>query len=301
MLRKNRDSDLQDDAHSHLRTPESWVRKEYMPTLHELAWLATPEGRAVCEEMAGGHPADTPTAIQRWRQRLDAERVVAAWTQVTLRAVARAKFSRADDMLFDRVGIEQSSDEVVAAHKAKRFAGCSAIVDLCCGIGGDTIALAGIAPVTAVDISGPRTVMAEHNAGVYGRRAVGTIGNVELTHPDADAAHIDPDRRPVGRREHQIEYGSPDLPTVEAVIRRYHHVAIKLSPGADFGRLPFDAEIELISNHGHCKQAVAWTGRLRSICPESTQGTLPGPRQLAAVRRATVLPAGETIFRSLRF
>jgi hypothetical protein len=134
------------------------------------------------------------------------------------------------------------------------------------------------------------------------------IGNVELTHPEADAAHIDPDRRPAGRREHQVEHGSPDLPTIEAVIRRYHHVAIKLSPGADFGRLPFDAEIELISNHGHCKQAVAWTGRLRSICPESTQGTFPGPRQLAAVRqaipgprqlavirRATVLPAGETI------
>lgn len=249
-----------------------------MPTLQELAWLASPEGRTVCTEMAREHPADTPRAIERWRERLDAERVSAAWTQVTLRAAAGVKFSRAENMLFDRVGLEQSSDECVATHKAQRFAGCSAIADLCCGIGGDTLALASIAPVTALDASGPRTIMAEHNAGAYGRRATGIIGSVELTHPEADAAHIDPDRRPAGRREHQVEHGSPDLPTVEAVIHRYHHVAVKLSPGADFSRLPFDAEIELISHHGHCKQAVAWTGRFQT-----------------ALHRATVLPTGETI------
>ena len=124
---------------------------------------------------AADRPADTPAAIERWRERLDAELVTAAWTQVTLRAAARTKFSRADEMLFDRVGLEQSTDEVVAAHKARRFAGYSAIADLCCGIGGDTIALAGFAPVTAVDVSGPRATMAEHNAGVYGRRAAGII------------------------------------------------------------------------------------------------------------------------------
>lgn len=255
-----------------------WIRDEYIPTLHELAWLASDEGRAVCAEMKAGHPADTPTAIARWRERLDAELVTAAWTQVTLRQAAAGKFSRADRMLFDRVGLEQSSDEVVAAHKARRFAGSGRIADLCCGIGGDTIALAEHAMVAVVDISGPRVTMAEHNASVYGRRTEGIIGDVGLTQPDADAAHLDPDRRPAGRREHEVEHGSPDAAVIERLVERYQDVAIKLSPGAHFDRLAFEAEIELISHHGDCKQAVAWTGRFAS-----------------AHRRATVLPSGNSL------
>lgn len=255
-----------------------WVRNEYMPTLHELAWLASPQGRDVCAEMAAGNTADTPTAIARWRERLDADLVIAAWTQVQLRAAAEAKFTRADEMLFDRTGLEQSTDEVVALHKARRFAGSQAIVDLCCGIGGDTLALAGTAPVAAVDISGPRATMAAHNASAYGGKAEGIISDVELTHPSADAAHIDPDRRPAGRREHEAERGSPDLVAVQSLVRRYRNVAVKLSPGADFTRLPFEAEIELISHRGNCKQAVAWTGRFAEV-----------------FRRATVLPASASI------
>lgn len=255
-----------------------WTRDEYIPTLHELAWLASDEGRAVCAEMAAGRPADTPTAISRWRERIDAEYVTAAWNQVLLRNAARTKFSRADHMLLDRIGLEQATDEIVAAHKARRFAGAGRIADLCCGIGGDAIALSGVAPVSAVDLSGPRATMAEHNAAAYGRRIEGVIGDVELTHPDADAAHVDPDRRAAGRREHDVEQGSPNLVVLELLIHRYQHTAVKLSPGASFDRLPFDAEIELISHRGNCKQAVAWTGRF-----------------ISAHRRATVLPEGETL------
>lgn len=255
-----------------------YIRDEYIPTLHELAWLASEKGRSACTEMAAGNSADTPTAISRWRERIDAEFVTAAWTQVLLRQSARSKFARADRMLFDRTGLEQASDEVVAAHKAARFTGSGRIADLCCGVGGDTIALAGAAPVVSVDISGPRATMAEHNAAAYERRAEGVIGDVELTHPDADAAHVDPDRRATGHREHDAEQGSPNLVVLEVIVRRYNHLAIKLSPGAAFDRLPFDCEIELISHRGNCKQAVAWTGRFAG-----------------AHRRATVLPSGQSI------
>lgn len=255
-----------------------WARDQYMPTLRELAWLASDEGRTVCAEMAAGHPADSPTTILRWRERLDAELVTAAWSQVLLRQAAQSKFSRAEAMLFDRIGLEQSTDELVATHKARRFAGFEHIADLCCGIGGETLALAEHAPVTAVDISGPRATMAEHNARVYGRKAEGMIGDVELTHPRADAAHIDPDRRPAGRREHEADHGSPNLMVIERLIDRYANVAVKLSPGASFEKLPFACEIELISHNGNCKQAVAWTGRLAT-----------------AHRRATVLPSGESL------
>jgi len=254
------------------------IRQDRLPTLEELGWLQSDEGDATCAAMAAGKPADSPAAIARWRQRLPAEYVAAAWTQVTLRAAARPKFSRADEMLFDRVGLEQATDEVVAAHKARRFAGMGRVADLCCGIGGDSLALAGRAEVIAVDWSPVRVAMAEHNAAVYGHRIATTADDVTFVRPDADAAHVDPDRRPAGPRRHQPEASSPDLEVLEQIVRHYEHVAIKLSPGADFDALPFDAEIELISHKGECKQAVIWTGRL-----EQTH------------RRATALPSGESV------
>ena len=266
-----------------------------VPTLAQLEWLASPEGCQVCSEMAADRPADTPKTIEQWRQRLEPEQVSTAWSQVLLRSSAKSKFSRAEQMLLDRVGMEQSSDEVVATHKAKRFAGFASITDLCCGIGGDSLALAAQASVTAVDLNGPRVMMAEHNARVYGHRITGVIADVTFTQPDAAAAHIDPDRRPTGRRSHQIDQGSPDLPVLEAIVRRYQNVAIKLSPGVDFSRLPFEAEVELISHRGQCKQAVVWTGQLRErgeteVTNCKIASTKPLPRW-----RATVLPGGESI------
>lgn len=258
--------------------PPHWVREDHLPSIEELAWLRSEAGREACRAMAGGEPADTPAAIERWRARLTPAQVSAAWGQVLLRTAARAKFSRAADMIFDRVGLEQATDEVVAAHKARRFAGCSSVADLCCGIGGDALALAEGREVVAVDWSAVRGMLAEHNACVYGRKVTSRAADVAFDRPKADAVHVDPDRRAAGRRSHDPDEGSPGLKTLERIVAHYQQASIKLSPGADFDVLPFEAEIELISHHGECRQAVAWTGRFRS-----------------AHRRATVLPAGESI------
>jgi SAM-dependent methyltransferase len=255
-----------------------WIREDRPVTPEELAWLKTPEARDVCAAMTAGEPADTPAAIERWRQRLRPEQVAAAWNQVSLRRAARIKFSRADEMLFDRVGLEQATDEIVAMHKARRFAGCGRIADLCCGIGGDTLALASQRDVVAVDWSASRVTMAEHNTTVYGGKVAGRIGDVLLDRPAADAVHIDPDRRSSGPRRHGPEFSSPDLDDLQRIVVHYRNAAIKFSPGVDFPSLPFEAEIELISHDGECKQAVLWTGRFAQ-----------------AHRRATVLPAGESV------
>lgn len=265
----------------HRQSPVVWIRDDRPVTPEEVAWLKTPAARAACAAMMENEPADKPAAIERWRQRLEPEQVAAAWNQVLLRRAGRAKFSRADEMLFDRVGLEQASDEVVAAHKAGRFSDCGRIADLCCGIGGDTLALATKAEVTAVDWSRSRVLMAEHNAAVYGGRVVGKVGDVLIQRPEADAIHIDPDRRPEGARRHDPVLASPDLEELQRLVGHYRHAAIKISPMADLSLLPFDAEIELISHMGECKQAVIWTGRFKQVH-----------------RRATVLPTGDSVFSS---
>ncbi|HSW44948.1 MAG TPA: class I SAM-dependent methyltransferase [Phycisphaerae bacterium] len=249
-----------------------------MPTLDELTWLASADGRAVCREMDQEYPADSPAHIAHWRERLEPGRVAVAWGQVLLRRQARHKFAQADGMLLDRVGLEQATDEIVAAHKARRFEGLARVADLCCGIGGDALALAATTRVTAVDWSEPRTFMTRHNASAYGRQVETLAEDVAFCRPEVDAIHIDPDRRPGGPRRHEPEAGSPNLEILRQIVGHYAHAAIKLSPGADFGSLGINAEIELIGLAGECKQAVAWTGRFQQ-----------------AYRRATVLPGGESI------
>lgn len=252
-----------------------WIREDRPITLEEIAWLRSPAGRETMQAMED-EPADSPAAIEKWRERLDADRVAAAWHQIELRRKARAKFSQAGQMLFDRVGLEQATDEVVARYKARRYAGCAAVADLCCGIGGDALALAEHARVSVMDWSAPRVAMAEHNVEVYGHTAAPRVGDVTFAAPEADAIHIDPDRRAKGARRHDAASASPDDQVLWRIVHEAGHAGVKLSPGAEFEAIPVDHELELISHHGECKQAMVWTGRLAR-----------------ARRSATVLPEGE--------
>ncbi len=54
-------------------------------------------------------------------------------------------------MFFATRPLEQATDEVVAAYKAGRFPPGRLMVDFCCGIGGDLLALASRGPVLGVD------------------------------------------------------------------------------------------------------------------------------------------------------
>jgi len=78
-------------------------------------------------------------------------------------------------MWLTRDGLEQASAEPIARHRATRYAGTARVADLCCGIGGDLIALAGgrnggASPdsVLAVDRDPLHLRMAARNAEVYG-------------------------------------------------------------------------------------------------------------------------------------
>src|SRR5262245_4549214 len=62
----------------------------------------------------------------------------------------------------------RASGETIAAHRARRYQPYAPVADLCCGAGGDTLALAGVAPVVAVDRDPLRLAMAAANARAYG-------------------------------------------------------------------------------------------------------------------------------------
>src|ERR1700746_2210369 len=105
--------------------------------------LLSPRGRELrARRAAGDGPAGDLALAVRLRRDYPADLVAAATAQHELRLAAGAKFGRAMEMLFTRAGYEQSSSEPIARHRAARFGDTSRIADLCCGIGGDLIALA---------------------------------------------------------------------------------------------------------------------------------------------------------------
>lgn len=232
-------------------------------------------------EMARGLDPYRPSDVARLRKHCSAEQSRAVLELVELRGRATAKFARAAQMFFDRVGYEQASGEVVADYKADRIRllyGGEDLLDLCCGIGGDAIALAGIGPVTAVDRSPVRVRMTELNLRVYGREQNARLlaADVETARLPKGIFHLDPDRRSTARsRTLKLEELQPGKEYIDRLLAANPDGVIKLSPGTEYTNLPWDGEIELISHKGQCRQLLVWTGRLA-----------------AAKLKATVLPSG---------
>ena len=235
------------------------------------------------DEIARAKPAEKETHLQqRLRDAYPVEMVVAALTlhDIRRKPTASKKFSRAEQMWLTPTGLEQATAESVARHKAQRFEG--SVWDYCCGIGGDSLALAERCEVHSVDLDPAMCLRTEWNSEVYGvgERVQTLVADVSLPSDHTGLLHIDPDRRPGGRqRMMRIEDCSPNLEVLRTLMSQFRGGAIKLSPASNFGGKFPGAEIELISLHGECKEATVWFGELA------------GDQSF----RATALPSGATI------
>ncbi len=216
----------------------------------------------------------------RLRRQFSDDVVRAALSLHELRKKGQAKFSRAQSMWFDRRGLEQSTSELVARHKALRFD--DTVWDLCSGIGGDAVALAERCNVTAVDLNPAACLRTQWNAEAHGVAA-----RVEMRCADVlklgdlgGLVHVDPDRRAGSEgKASRIEDYVPGPAELLDLMSRCRGGAIKVGPATNFGGKFPETEIELISLSGECKEATVWFGELA--------GTQPF--------RATALPSGETI------
>ena len=218
---------------------------------------------------------------KRLRDAFPAELVLEALQLRDLRQRAAAKFARAQDMWFDRRGLEQSTAEEIARHKAKRFCTVDCVEDWCCGIGGDSLALADVSEVTAVDCRPVNCLRTEWNAAAYGvaARVHAECEDVLERAAHDKFLHVDPDQRTGRRRSRRIEDCVPGLEILQSLTQQARGGAFKLSPAGNFfGKFP-GCEIELISLHGECREATIWFG------------DLAGAHEL----RATVLPENETL------
>lgn len=204
---------------------------------------------------------DAPVGtLARLRERWPAERVSVVAELLGGRAKAASKFpDRAPGLACDREGVEMASSALAAAYKAARFAEAlgpgARVTDACCGIGGDSMALADAGlGVTAVDLDERRAWMAGHNA-----RCDSVCADVREPGRALGALHIDPSRRGGGRRTRDADAFEPPLDDLAALLGRAGVAAVKLNPGTDGAGLP-GGELEIISESGRLTQGVLWTG-----------------------------------------
>jgi len=257
--------------------------------VNDLAPLLTPEGRDLLDEVRDTDPAQELAVATRLRRDHPAELVSAALGQARLRQRAVAKFGAEDAsrMFFTPNGVEQSTRRSVAAYRAERLraAGVRSVADLCCGIGGDAIALAraGIR-VLAVDRDPQTAAAARANAEALGLAGLIEVREADVTEVDTsgyDAVFVDPARRSSKRgRIFDPEAYSPPLSwAVGAALKAPKAAALKIAPGVPHEAVPAEAEAEWISDGGDVKEAVLWFG----TAPGTVRATLlPGPRTLVS-------------------
>jgi hypothetical protein len=275
--------------------------------------LLTPQGRELLARLADGQAGEQPggrdggplALAERLRREFPADLVALAMAQRDLRLAAAAKFSRAAEMLFTRAGYEQSSSEAVASYRAARLAdscpgGAGRIADLCCGIGGDLIALAGPGTVLAVDRDEVHARLALHNAGVYGRadRVTAVVSDVrDVRLAGLAAVFIDPARRAGpgsasagDARRFRAGLSEPPLDWCAALTSQVAAVCVKAAPGLPADLVPPGWEAEFIAEGRDLKEAVLWSPALATAPVAEPPGGPAGPR------RATVIapvPGGQ--------
>ena len=156
------------------------------------------------------------------------------------------------------------------------------MADLCCGIGGNLIALGAGRRVLAVDLDPVSLAFARHNARVYGvggpagRRAARDVRDLAAC-PAVHAAFIDPARRAGGRRL-AAGRSEPPLGWCLDLAGRVAAVGIKAAPGLPRELVPAGWEAEFVAVGRDLKEALLWS-----------------PALATAATRATVLPSGDTL------
>ena len=226
------------------------------------------------------------------RKTLSPAEAAAVLTTLRLRKRAEAKFPGfARSMLFTEAGLQQASHPLVRRYRAGLIAS-PAVLDVCCGIGADSLAFAAAGKqVLGLDIDPARIAIARHNAAAMGLDAAFQVADAARAIPRGySSIFFDPGRRDrQGRRIHHVERYQPPL----SLLRSWQadEIVVKLSPAVDLRQLAaYGGQVEFISARGQLTEALLWRNRPPSS-PSATLLSDDGAYRLTSSCRARVAVA----------
>jgi hypothetical protein len=232
-------------------------------------WLTSPPAIAKFDWLKTALPL-SPNQFAKLRDEVGLERAGILVAQMGLKQRAIEKFPRAEQLFFTEIGLQQSTDMAIATFKATQlqqdYPAVTHVTDLCCGIGGDLMALANSFDVVGVDIDPTTAWIAEHNANVARTTRTVKLLAIDASNADLDSTdwvHLDPDRRADGQRHTAIEGYCPPPSFIELLLTRNrlykHGLSIKLAPATQVPEYWHREMVccQWIQSRGECRQQLA--------------------------------------------
>jgi len=171
------------------------------------------------------------------------------------------------DLICDRLAYEQATARDISEYKAKLWQSGAKIMDLCCGMGGDSFWLPGGIVASGVDIAAERVLMFNENMERLGLPHKAVLQNA-LDVAGGDFFCIDPARR--GGL-------NPNFESVLELSKKFCGGMVKLPPAYDENELPKESDVLYLGNATDCRECLVLSGifgkgtvRAAAICKNET-------------------------------
>lgn len=141
--------------------------------------------------------------------------------------------------------VQQATPWQVARLKSN-WTGKAPVLDICCGMAGDAVWLAGSGPVTAVDKDPLMSAFAEANLMQHAFGDHWKVQTADASELDLDRMmqlHIDPDRREGRKRSTELDSFSPNWPTIRRLVDLADGSIMKVAPASLVHPSGFDIPI----------------------------------------------------------
>jgi len=171
------------------------------------------------------------------------------------------------DLICDRLAYEQATARDISEYKAKLWQSGAKIMDLCCGMGGDSFWLPDGIVAGGVDIAPERVLMFNENMERLGLPHKAILQNA-LDVTGGDFFCIDPARR--GGL-------NPDFESVLKLSKKFCGGMVKLPPAYNENELPKESDVLYLGNASDCRECLMLSGifgegmvRAVAICKDKT-------------------------------
>jgi hypothetical protein len=205
-------------------------------------------------------PAPSEKMLRRMQRELSDWQIQLVLTLRETRPRIGKKFPF-QQLLATPISLEQASDFAIASYKARRFKD-HPVIDMCCGMGGDLIALACRGDTVGVEFDPLLAELAAYNASLVCGKPVSVRQESCLQTPlDGEWLHIDPDRRPDAGRVVEVASYEPGWEQVLPLIDQTPGGVVKVAPAAELETSDTGWEREWVERGGQCRQQLVWWGR----------------------------------------